>query len=101
MKIVFPLFGEDYLCHDDFNHFNDSQRFPPHERLRHTRFIGEKVPVDGLKNRRQEELEDRLLQAEEECQRLRQQRDQLLGSTSWKITAPLRGIKTALMRKRA
>ncbi|RUP23198.1 hypothetical protein [Methylobacterium sp.] len=45
-EVIFPIMGQDYICHDSLNHFGDSVSFPPHPPLLGTRFVGERVAVD-------------------------------------------------------
>jgi len=40
---IFPLMGNDYLCHDSYNHFSDARPFPPHPPMSGTSYVGEIV----------------------------------------------------------
>lgn len=40
---VYPLMGDDYICHDSYGHFSDAQPFPPHAPMQGTSFVGEIV----------------------------------------------------------
>lgn len=65
-EIIYPLAGDDLICHDDIGHFPDAIPFPSHEPLNGTSFVGEKVhparQIDAW--RRIGELQDRLLRLE-------------------------------------
>jgi glycosyl transferase family 2 len=63
-EVVFPLIQADCLCHDSVGYYDDARPFPPHPPLEGTRFIGDRVAVDGAPVdiwRQAGELEDKLL----------------------------------------
>jgi hypothetical protein len=43
--IVYPLMGEDYLCHDSFGHFSDAAPFPAHPLCVGTLHVGQVISI--------------------------------------------------------
>ena len=111
-EALFPLMGSDYLCHDSAGYFTDGEPFPPHPHLSQTKFVGEKVPLNRQELdiwRNAGELEDEIFRCGEAKAELR---NALMGaraaeaslaatldSFSWKITSPLRRIRSAFRRR--
>jgi hypothetical protein len=86
-EVIYPLMAGDYLCHDGGGHFDDAIPFPIPECREWETHIGGRIhpesDVDFMAAF--ERLANRAKQLERE-------RDALLRSASWRITAPLRKL---------
>ena len=98
-EVIFPLMGNDYLCHDSIRFYDDATPFPPHAHLNGTSYVGEIVPAEPPSIdmwRRIAELEDQRLLAVEKLSDCQARLDGVLASSSWRLTSPLRKLKGRL-----
>jgi hypothetical protein len=98
-EVIFPLMGNDYLCHDSVCFYDDANPFPAHAHLQGTSYVGEIVPLERPSIdlwRRVAELEDQRLLAMEKLSDCQARLDGVLASASWRMTSPLRRWKRKL-----
>lgn len=100
-EVLFPRMQHSYICHDGAGFFDDGRPFPPHPPLDGTRYVGEIVQVDGPPVdiwRQSAELENRLFFELDYSRRLAAENRALKETLSWRVTAPLRRLKSRVAR---
>jgi hypothetical protein len=100
-EVIFPLMGDDYICHDSAGYYSDGVPFPTHPPLTQTSYVGQIIDVESPITdiwRHAGELEDANVVLQGQIVELTRALHEMHASLSWRVTAPARAVLASLAR---